>query len=87
VASDEDPSSSDGFADDLVVLISRLHAVDTQGKRFSGAGRGGVLTDQDSWLEDCLRRSSGLLDVTTARKTLDRLRTVPRTGDDVHVTH
>lgn len=83
VATVEDPAGSDGFGDDLVRLLACWRSLDTGGRRFSGGGRGGLLPSQDDWLEECFRRSAGLLDVPRARQVWRRLRTVPRSGDDV----
>lgn len=83
VASEQDPSASDGLADDLVTLLSALRAADTRGRRFTGTGRGGVLSAQDDWLRECLRRSTGLIDVARARAAWAALCTVPRSGPDV----
>jgi aminoglycoside phosphotransferase (APT) family kinase protein len=79
----EDPAGSDGFADDLVTLLTALRAADTRGRRFVGPGRGGDLTAHDDWVEECLRRSDGLLDVPRARALWTSLRGLPRPATDV----
>jgi aminoglycoside phosphotransferase (APT) family kinase protein len=86
-ADHEDPSGSDAFADDLAGLISALRAADTRGRTFVGqarTGRGGDLRDHDEFVDLCLRRSAGLLDVRRLRRLWDEdLRTLPRSGPDV----
>src|SRR5206468_4281098 len=57
VASDADPSGSDAFAQDLATLIATLRMAETRGRRFSGGGRGGVLTHHDEWMEECFEES------------------------------
>lgn len=47
VASQADPSGSPAFAKDLATFIATLRKAGTRGRRFSGAGRGGVLTHHD----------------------------------------
>jgi aminoglycoside phosphotransferase (APT) family kinase protein len=79
----EDPAGSDAFADDLVTLLRALRATDTRGRRFAGRGRGGGLTDHDDWVEQCLRRSEGLVDAPRCRTLWTALRTLPRPGTDV----
>lgn len=78
-----DPATFTTFAEGLVTLLTRLRAVDTRGRRFSGTGRGGRLQDHDAWVEECLQRSDGLVDVAGARRLWARLRRVPRIGGDV----
>lgn len=63
----EDPAGSIDFAYDLAALIASLRSVDTRGRRFGGAGRGGHLPDHDEWLEVCFRESEDLLDVPRMR--------------------
>jgi aminoglycoside phosphotransferase (APT) family kinase protein len=83
VATGDDSASSTGLAEDLATLIEALRAVDTQGRRFSGTGRGGELPDHDAWLEICFERSETLLDVPRLRRLWSELRTLPRAGADV----
>jgi aminoglycoside phosphotransferase (APT) family kinase protein len=83
VASDTDPSGSGAFAEDLAAFIAALRAADTRGRRFSGAGRGGVLADHDDWMATCFAESEGLLDVPRLRQVWSRFRELPRTGADV----
>lgn len=74
---------SDQFADDLAELIVALRARSTQGRKFSGSGRGGALPDHDDWLAHCLEKSEGLLDVEQLRSLWQRLRVLPDGGPDV----
>ncbi|MFG2668525.1 aminoglycoside phosphotransferase family protein [Streptomyces sp. NPDC048387] len=83
VASDADPGGSDAFAEDLADFIAGLRQTDTRGRRFSGTGRGGVLTHHDDWMAKCFEESGELLDVPRLRQVWSRLRELPRTGADV----
>ncbi|MEU3406557.1 aminoglycoside phosphotransferase family protein [Streptomyces sp. NPDC006670] len=83
VASDADPGGSDAFAEDLAAFIAALRRADTRGRRFSGTGRGGVLTHHDDWMAKCFEESGELLDVPRLRRAWSRLRELPRTGADV----
>ncbi|WP_438829059.1 phosphotransferase [Streptomyces hintoniae] len=87
VAADDDPGASFAFAGDLADLIEDLRAIDTQGRTFTGSGRGGDLRSHDAWMETCLRNSERLLDVPRLRRLWSALRELPRgTADDV-TTH
>lgn len=79
----EDPADSEGFALDLAAFIGRLRAADTGGRRFTGSGRGGHLPDHDAWVETCLRRSEGLLDVRRLRAMWAELRQLPEVDADL----
>ncbi|MCD7438562.1 aminoglycoside phosphotransferase family protein [Streptomyces lincolnensis] len=83
VASDADPSGSEAFAEDLAAFITTLREAETQGRLFSGEGRGGVLTHHDDWMATCFQESQGMLDVPRLRQVWSRLRELPRTGADV----
>ncbi|WP_042400767.1 aminoglycoside phosphotransferase family protein [Streptacidiphilus carbonis] len=83
VASDADPSRSHTFAADLASFIAALRNADTQGRHFSGGGRGGVLTHHDAWMEKCFQESERLLDVDRLRAMWSQLRELPRTSPDV----
>jgi aminoglycoside phosphotransferase (APT) family kinase protein len=83
VASREDPGESASFAEDLAAFIVALRAVGTCGRRFAGTGRGGDLRAHDEWMETCLHRSEGLLDVPRLRRLWRELRDLPRDGADV----
>jgi len=82
-ATDADPGGSVAFAEDLATLITAIRRVGTQGKRFSGKGRGGRLPAHDASMEECFLKSEGLLDVTRARALWARLRELPDPGRDV----
>ena len=79
----DDPGESVQFARDLAELILALRRVDTRGRRFAGAGRGGHLGDQDDWVAECLQRSTRLLDVTRLRLLWADLKTLPEVDADV----
>jgi aminoglycoside phosphotransferase (APT) family kinase protein len=85
-ADDEDASTSVEFAYDLAELVAGIRAIDTQGRRFAGAGRGGDLRDHDDWMHTCFARSEGLLDVPRLRRMWTVMRELPRTAPDV-MTH
>jgi aminoglycoside phosphotransferase (APT) family kinase protein len=48
IATDADPGCSVAFAEDLATLITAMRQAGTQGKRFSGEGRGGHLPAHDA---------------------------------------
>jgi len=79
----EDPEVSADFALELADLLACLREADTGGRRFSGGGRGGHLTDHDEWMDLCFDRSVGLLDVETLRDLWERLRVLPEVDEDV----
>jgi aminoglycoside phosphotransferase (APT) family kinase protein len=78
---------SEAFAHDLAEFIDGVRAIETGGRTFSAQGRGGHLPDHDDWMETCLRRSEGLLDVPPLRRLWAAFRELPRPpGEDV-MTH
>jgi aminoglycoside phosphotransferase (APT) family kinase protein len=78
---------SEAFAHDLAEFIEGVRAIDTRGRTFAGESRGGHLPDHDGWVETCLSRSEGLLDVAPLRRLWAAFRELPRgPGDDV-MTH
>jgi aminoglycoside phosphotransferase (APT) family kinase protein len=83
VAIDEDPGDSVAFARDLAEFVRGVRAIPTQGRVFSGRGRGGDLPAHDDYLADCFERSGDLLDVPRLRALWRDLRTLPRTAPDV----
>ena len=85
-AAEDDPSGSEAFAHDLATFITAVRAIDTRGRTFARAGRGGDLRAHDDWMEECLQRSADLLDVPRLRRIWARLRDLPRTSADV-MTH
>jgi aminoglycoside phosphotransferase (APT) family kinase protein len=54
--------------------------VDTAGRGFSGAGRGGDLQDSDEWMETCFARSRGLLPTDRLRELWEGMRELPDPG-------
>lgn len=76
-------AGSHSFADDLAALIRALRSADTRGRRFAREGRGGELTDHDSWIETCLRQSAGILDTDRLGRLWTHLRDLPRPSHDV----
>jgi aminoglycoside phosphotransferase (APT) family kinase protein len=77
---------SEAFAHDLAEFIEGVRAIDTRGRTFAGENRGGHLPDHDAWMETCLERSEGLLDVPPLRRLWAAFRELPREGGDV-MTH
>jgi aminoglycoside phosphotransferase (APT) family kinase protein len=74
------------FARDLAGLLRALRSVDTRGRTFSGAGRGGDLQASDEWMHTCFRESEGLLPVARLRRVWEEFRMLPPTGPDA-MTH
>jgi aminoglycoside phosphotransferase (APT) family kinase protein len=77
VATPSGVASSADFALDLARLVAALRAVGTDGRVFDGRGRGGDLRDHDAWMEECLARSKGLLDVARLRRMWAEFRELP----------
>ncbi len=77
-ATDEDPGGSVAFGHDLAEFIGGVRAIGTDGRTFSGSGRGGDLRSHDAWMQTCLTRSGQLLDVPLLRRMWDALRELPR---------
>ena len=86
VATEQDPGQSVAFARDLADFVQDVRAIDTGGRPFAGTNRGGDLRSRDAWMDTCIRRSAGLLDVAWLRRTWQQLRRLPRSGVDV-MTH
>ena len=86
VATDDDPGESVGFAHDLADFIREVRAIDTDGRGFSGTGRGGDLRSHDDWMQTCFERSEQILDVPRLRLIWAALRVLPRSAGDV-MTH
>ncbi|MFF5175296.1 aminoglycoside phosphotransferase family protein [Micromonospora sp. NPDC000089] len=86
VATDDDPGGSVAFARDLADFVRAVRAIDTQGRTFSGSGRGGELRSQDDWMETCFRHTAPLMDVAPLRQLWAAMRELPRDGGDV-MTH
>ncbi len=83
VATPDGLAESHAFAEDLASLIRALRGADTEGRRFTGSGRGGVLTDHDEWMQTCFRESEALLDTPRLRRLWAELRELPAAGADV----
>lgn len=75
-------AASDAFTDDLARLVAGLRTADTRGRTFAGDNRGGDLRTHDAWVQECLDRSVGLLDVVALRALWADLRDLPRTAAD-----
>lgn len=82
VATEQDPGGSEAYARDLADFIQSLRAIDTQGRTFIGTNRGGDLQSRDGWMQECIERSDGLLDVAWLARMWAALRTLPRTSPD-----
>ena len=74
------------FGHDLADFITGVRAIDTRGRTFARAGRGGDLRAHDAWMEECFQRSADLVDVPGSAEIWTRLRDLPRTSADV-MTH
>lgn len=79
-------AQAEEFAKDAARLIRALGSAPTQGRCFTGPGRGGHLSDSDRWLQTCFHESQELLDVTSLRALWERFRILSRTQADV-MTH
>jgi aminoglycoside phosphotransferase (APT) family kinase protein len=78
IATDDDPGASLPFARDLAEFILGVREISTGGRSFQGSGRGGDLRSHDPWVQTCLARSEGLLDVPRLRRLWASLRDLPR---------
>jgi len=79
-------NESERVASDLASAIARIRGHPTRDRTFSGRGRGGDLRAHDDWVEECLDRSSGLIDTDAARRLWGDLRDLPRSQPDM-MTH
>lgn len=86
-ADESDPGDSVPFAHDLASFVRAVRALDTEGKSFSGSGRGGDLRDHDQWMETCFQNSERLLDVPRLRREWSRLRELPASASADTMTH
>jgi len=83
-AIEDDPGESDAFAHDLAEFILGVRAIGTNGRVFSGNGRGGDLRSHDAFMDTCFRRSEQVLDVPRLRRMWEVLHALPRAaGGDV----
>lgn len=83
LATPDSAPDSAGLAEDLAGLIDALREAPVQGRRFQGPGRGGDLSAEDPWVQECLDRSTGLLPVQELRSLWSGLRDLPRESADV----
>jgi aminoglycoside phosphotransferase (APT) family kinase protein len=74
--------NSAGLALDLAGLVQQLRGWDTRGRRFTGPGRGGRLSDHDVWVDQCITRSDDLVDTDAMRALWSRFRDLPREDPD-----
>ena len=82
VASEAEVAASTGFAGDLAVLVVALRSMHTEGRRFAGHARGGLLTDMDEDVAAYLDDAEGMIDTERLRRLWSRLRASPRADSD-----
>jgi aminoglycoside phosphotransferase (APT) family kinase protein len=87
IATPDEPAASVAFAHDLAEFIRDLRAIDARGRTFRGSGRGGELKSHDAWMQTCLEKSAGLLDVARLRRMWAELRQLPRGKARDTMTH
>ena len=80
------PALGTDLGADLAELVLALRGIGTGGRRFGGAGRGGVLGDHDEYVATGLRHSAGLVDTDALADLWARVRSTPRREPDV-LTH
>lgn len=73
---------STAFPRDLAEVVRTLWSLDTGGRTFTGRGRGGRLSEHDTYVENGLRCSRGMVDVEAVGSLWHRLVTTPRTEPD-----
>jgi len=83
VAEDGAAAGSALFAHDLATLIASLRAADTAGRTFERGWRGGDLHSHDRWVQECLQKSTELLDVPRLATLWTYFRELPRNSPDV----
>lgn len=76
-------ADSVNLAGDLAAFITALRSCDTRGRKFSGRGRGGVIADHDDWMQECLRKSAGILDIAPLRRLWAQFKLLPPGTRDV----
>ena len=76
-------ADSAAVAHDLATLIGALREADTRGRRFSGGGRGGDLTDHEAWMEKCLHKCRDLIDTAALRRLWSSCQELPREDPDL----
>ena len=77
-ADTSDVQDSDLFTADLAEFVLALHAVDTDGRRWNGTGRGGPLAEADADVRLALEASRALVDVDAIDRIWTSSRDVPR---------
>lgn len=87
VATGANVADSEPFAADLADFVRAVRSLDAQGRTFAGAGRGGRLVSQDSWVTSCLAQSAALIDTAALHRLWARLRLAPRGGAPDVWTH
>ncbi|TDN90747.1 aminoglycoside phosphotransferase (APT) family kinase protein [Microbacterium sp. BK668] len=70
-------------AEDVAELILRMRGTDPSGFRVNGSGRGGDLSSHDAWVQECLRRSEGLLERDRAAERWQQFRVLPPPAESV----
>jgi aminoglycoside phosphotransferase (APT) family kinase protein len=78
----EAAADSPEFAHDLAHFILALREVDTAGRVFTGAGRGGLLSAFDEYVRHGLARSESMIDTAALRRVWADVRTASRTEAD-----
>ena len=81
-AAEDDPGASMPFAHDIAAFIADVRSIDTRGRTFDRAGRGGDLHHHDAWMAECFANSEHLVDVPRLRRMWADLRDLPRVGPD-----
>jgi len=71
------------LARDLAEVVRALRGIDTRGRRFAGAGRGGVLAAADEDVAAYLDDADGMIDTDALRRLWSRLSRTPRRSEDV----
>ena len=66
------------LARDLAEVVRALRGIDTGGRRFAGAGRGGVLAEADEYVAAYLDDAEGMIDTDALRRLWSRLSRTPR---------
>lgn len=66
------------FARDVAGVVLALRTLDTQGRRFEGTHRGGLLPSQDDYVTTCIARSEGMIDCRALTRLWAELREAPR---------
>ncbi|WP_433201138.1 aminoglycoside phosphotransferase family protein [Dactylosporangium sp. CS-047395] len=84
---DDTAAASEALALDLADFIADVRGIPTDGKPFAGTGRGGRIAQHDDWIETCLDRSQGLLDVPRLRRLWTVMRELPRGADPDVMCH